>query len=45
MTEQTVLNPLTMTEGEFVDAVYQRVLNRSDIEELKDDIVEFYNFF
>ena len=45
MTEQTVLNPLTMTEGEFVDAVYQRVLNRSDIEELKDDIVEFYNNF
>ena len=45
MTEQTVLNPLTMTEGDFVDAVYQRVLNRSDIEELKDDIVEFYNFF
>lgn len=45
MTEQTVLNPLTMTEGEFVDALYQRVLNRSDIEELKDDIVYFYNNF
>ena len=45
MTEQMVLNPLTMTEGEFVDAIYQRALKRSDIEELKDDIVEFYNDF
>jgi hypothetical protein len=45
MAEQMVLNPLTMTEGEFVDAIYQRALKRSDIEELKDDIVEFYNDF
>ena len=45
MAEQTVLNPLTMTEGEFVDTLYQRVLKRSDIEELKDDIVYFYNNF
>lgn len=45
MTEHAVLNPLTMTEGEFVDAVYQRVLNRSDIGTLKDDVVEFYNNF
>lgn len=45
MAEQMVLNPLTMTEGEFVDAIYQRALKRADIEELKDDIVEFYNDF